>query len=311
MLLTPRIVRTHELTQEHLNPIDIGSASNVGLTGPSPVIAAPPEDLAPAPAPGALGPQPPPPGGIPQAPQPVAPVGTTSTPGLPPSQPVPVHQHAGPAAGARRGDSLSAAAAEPRGDAVQSDAAAGGRDGTGHAGGHGLEAAGTPPRPRHRRTPPGAAPPDCHQPSRRETPRRRVSLSRRPPVNSPRPRRLSSPRRALISAWRWPVHGADFGDGRVADVGDERVADLNPAVLRVRNVQDGTFMRQGGINAQFSHKAEPGSGRVDITITRAGDATGASGTGRWPRCCSTRSHRAARRFRSAAWRRGRTARACR
>ena len=53
----------------------------------------------------------------------------------------------------------------------------------------------------------------------------------------------------------------------------------NPAVLRVRNVQNGSFMGQGGITPQFSHKAEPGSGRVDITITRSGDATGASGTG--------------------------------
>jgi hypothetical protein len=53
----------------------------------------------------------------------------------------------------------------------------------------------------------------------------------------------------------------------------------NPAVLRVRSVQEGTFMRQGGISASFSQKAEPGSGRVDITITRPGDQTGASGTG--------------------------------
>ena len=41
ILLTPRIVRTHELTQEHLNPIYIGSQMNLGLTGPTPVIAAP------------------------------------------------------------------------------------------------------------------------------------------------------------------------------------------------------------------------------------------------------------------------------
>ena len=32
-LMTPRIVRTHELTQEHLNPIYIGSQVNLGLTG--------------------------------------------------------------------------------------------------------------------------------------------------------------------------------------------------------------------------------------------------------------------------------------
>ena len=36
-------------------------------------------------------------------------------------------------------------------------------------------------------------------------------------------------------------------------------------------------MRSAGINAAFNQQIAPG--RVDITITRAGDATGASGTG--------------------------------
>lgn len=39
MLLTPHIVRTHELTQEDLNPIFIGTQQNIGLTGPPPLIA--------------------------------------------------------------------------------------------------------------------------------------------------------------------------------------------------------------------------------------------------------------------------------
>ena len=51
----------------------------------------------------------------------------------------------------------------------------------------------------------------------------------------------------------------------------------NPAVLRVRTVQDGTFMRQGGAVASFMPR--PGNGRVDITIARTADQTGASGTG--------------------------------
>ncbi len=41
ILLTPRIVRTHELTQEDVNPVYIGSQQNLGLTGPPPLIAAP------------------------------------------------------------------------------------------------------------------------------------------------------------------------------------------------------------------------------------------------------------------------------
>ena len=42
ILLTPRIVRTHELTQENLNPIYIGSQMNLGLSGPPPLIGAEP-----------------------------------------------------------------------------------------------------------------------------------------------------------------------------------------------------------------------------------------------------------------------------
>jgi len=52
---------------------------------------------------------------------------------------------------------------------------------------------------------------------------------------------------------------------------------FDPALLRVRSVQEGSFMRSAGANAAFTQQIAPG--RVDITITRAGDATGASGTG--------------------------------
>ena len=34
MLLTPRIVRGHELTQEDVSPIHIGTPGSIGLTGP-------------------------------------------------------------------------------------------------------------------------------------------------------------------------------------------------------------------------------------------------------------------------------------
>ena len=43
MLLTPRIVRGHELTQEDLSPIHIGTQGNIGVTGPPPVIATAPD----------------------------------------------------------------------------------------------------------------------------------------------------------------------------------------------------------------------------------------------------------------------------
>ncbi len=54
---------------------------------------------------------------------------------------------------------------------------------------------------------------------------------------------------------------------------------FNPKVLRVRNVQDGTFMRQGGVATTFTPQIDAASGRVDIAITRTGDQVGASGAG--------------------------------
>ena len=53
----------------------------------------------------------------------------------------------------------------------------------------------------------------------------------------------------------------------------------NPALIRVRNVQEGTFMRQGGITPAFSSQVDDKSGRIDIVVTRPNDQTGASTSG--------------------------------
>ena len=53
----------------------------------------------------------------------------------------------------------------------------------------------------------------------------------------------------------------------------------NPALVRVRNVQEGTFMRQGGVNAAFTQQVDAATGRIDIAITRPADQTGASTSG--------------------------------
>ena len=78
MLLTPRIIRTHELTQEDLSPIYIGTQQNIGLSGPPPLIAAPPladaGDIVPPEAADA---------------PPVVPLGTTPTPPPPGTAPRP------------------------------------------------------------------------------------------------------------------------------------------------------------------------------------------------------------------------------
>ncbi len=110
MIITPHIVRGHELTIEDLRPIYVGTNSNFGLTGPPPLIAAPPttEELAAmVAAGGGLAPVTPPPGqvqnptaggaagGQAAAPPPVAnrnpnivpvtPVGGTNQPANPPA----------------------------------------------------------------------------------------------------------------------------------------------------------------------------------------------------------------------------------
>ena len=54
---------------------------------------------------------------------------------------------------------------------------------------------------------------------------------------------------------------------------------FNPNVLRVRNVQDGTFMRQGGVATSFTPQIDAAAGRVDIAIARTGDQVGATGSG--------------------------------
>ena len=53
----------------------------------------------------------------------------------------------------------------------------------------------------------------------------------------------------------------------------------NPAVLRLVNVQEGSFMRAGGVGASFSQQPDPVAGRLDIAIVRRGDLTGVAGTG--------------------------------
>ena len=52
----------------------------------------------------------------------------------------------------------------------------------------------------------------------------------------------------------------------------------NPAVLRVRSVQEGSFMRSGGTPAAFTSSLAE-AWRVDIAAVRSGDSTGVAGTG--------------------------------
>jgi hypothetical protein len=54
---------------------------------------------------------------------------------------------------------------------------------------------------------------------------------------------------------------------------------FNPAALRVRAVQEGSFMRAGGAQATFTQMVDAATGRIDIAIVRSADSTGVAGTG--------------------------------
>ena len=204
ILLTPRIVRSHELTQENLNPIYIGSQVNLGLTGPAPIIATPPE------------------------PEPAQPVE-----GQPPCR--------RPRAG--RGAS---AACRPRHGAL-GDAAAGLASSDDDAG-------------------------------NRAGPARNAAAAAAAGAESPVQVAITTP---------GPSSGSGGGPYIVpiSVIGASRLSlvslsvTFNAAALRVRSVQEGPFLRQGGATVAFTNQVDPHAGRVDISMTRSADVIGASGTG--------------------------------
>lgn len=244
MLLTPHVIRAPEITESDLRPIYIGSQGNLGIGGPPPLIA--PPEIAPAgpgvnnPAatPGALTPRPPAAApGAPPTGQPGPPPGTTL--GTPPgTTPVP---------GTVVVPAPTPAPANPP-------------PGT----------AGTPPA--GTATLPGS-----------------VDLNAPPaPAAAPADAQRASPGIGAAQVFLTPP-GTTFrvgGGPYTVPISIQNVSRLStitltltydPALLRVRNVNEGSFMRSGGANAAFTQQTSPG--RIDITITRSADATGATGTG--------------------------------
>ncbi len=218
-LLTPRIVRGHELTQQDLNPVYIGSQQHLGLSGPPPLIA-PPAGQEPAEAPTAPAPQ----GGVVGQPTPAPATGTLPSPGIvPPPTAVPP-----PGVPPPPPPPPGAAEAQPQ-----------------------------------ERTAPAEAPPTANQPA---TVAGGLQLVLTPPGTEFR--MGGGPYTVPISVTNAP---------RTSTV--TVTLTFNPAVLKVRSVQEGSFMRQGGLTAQFTQQIDPAAGRVDMTISRDADVVGASGSG--------------------------------
>ena len=243
ILITPRIVRTHELTQEHLNPIYIGSQMNLGLSGPTPVIGAEPLPAAPEPAvttpPGTA-----PPGVLPGNTSPT-PGGVTSTPGLAPPAP-----------------------ATPPPPPPQPN-----------------QPAFTQPSPSFTSPTPGSAPTPVPPTSGVGTPPSPEAPAPTPPAAADAAAPTSTP---VVSV---TTPGPEFRVGGgpytvpIAISNASRLSLMsvsltyNPALVRVRSVQEGPFFRQGGVTPSFNQQVDGNAGRVDISVTRGGDTTGASGTG--------------------------------
>jgi hypothetical protein len=261
MLLTPHIVRTHELTASDLAPIYIGTMPNIGPGGPPPLIAPQAADAAPAPtaAPatgstastGAI-PGAPPPGvarppsaaapGVPTA-NTTPPAGTTTVPTFPLPPPPPATAATPPPA------PVTPPGGVPPGTT-------------------------TPPA-----DPAGAPPVDPIAPA---APVRDVTTP--PPagqagVPAPSPTQviITAPPEMRVASGPATVPLSVNNASRLSTM--TVTVTYNPSVLSVRTVQEGTFMRQGGVTATFTPRTDVVAGRVDIAITRTGDQSGASGTG--------------------------------
>jgi type II secretory pathway component GspD/PulD (secretin) len=221
MLLTPRIIRTHELTQTDVSPIFIGTQQALGLGGPPPLIAGPD---APVPPPAAVG-------GAQQLPgTPTLPQGSGAVPQAPAgSSPIP-------------GTTTSPAPAPA-------------------------------PTPLAPGTPAPTNPP---APTPNEPPQ---SATGGPATAAGGGQVILSPPGSEFRVGGGPytvpvsVTGASMLSGATLTV------TFNPAALRVRAVQEGSFMRSGGVNATFTQQVDAVSGRIDIAIVRGSDSTGVAGTG--------------------------------
>ena len=190
MLLTPRIVRTHELSARDLTPIFIGTQQNLALSGPPAPLGSDPADPATTPAPQ---------GGTPGV----------VAPGVAPAAP--------------------AAPAPPAG------------------------------------APPAAAPPAAVAPAGAATGGASGQVLISPPSGEFR-----------VGGGPYTLPVSVTGASRLSSM--SLTVTYNPAVLRVRSVQEGSFMRSGGVQAAFT-TSQADAGRIDIAVVRPGDSTGVAGTG--------------------------------
>jgi type II secretory pathway component GspD/PulD (secretin) len=228
MLLTPRIVRTQELTFQDVSPIFIGSQQSLGLGGPPPLIVGePPPGVQDLPAPL-----------VPVAPTPVVPIPgapNVGQPGAPGPGGVPVV----PPGSSQVPGTTTVPSAPAQPEAVAPTVPVPG-------GVPGAPAGGVPPG--------FTAAPSGGQ----------IVLS--PPGPE-----------FLVGAGPYTVPVSIVGASQISSV--TLTITFNPSTLRVRAVQEGSFMRTGGVAATFTQQVDGATGRIDIAVVRTGDQTGVAGTG--------------------------------
>jgi type II secretory pathway component GspD/PulD (secretin) len=255
MLLTPRIVRTHELKASDLSPIYIGTQSNMALSAPPATLGGPdvePPDAAAGAATVTTSPTPPlaSPALAKPPVTPVLPTGSTQQPVVPPgSSPIPGMTTA-----------PSAPAAAPPAQAVTPTPP---------------PAAPAAPPPTAQAAPPPAQP--AATTAQPPAPAAPTPASQAPPPATAARVSLSPPSEMRVGSGPYTVPISVAGATRLSTL--TLSITFNPTLVRVRSIQEGTFMRQGGAAPVFNSNIDEKSGRVDIVITRPGDVTGASAAG--------------------------------
>jgi len=243
MLLTPRIVRSHQLSAADLSPIYIGTQGNMAVGGPPPIFGG--GGAEPAPPPAAAAAAPAVPGtGPPGAPVPPA---VTTAPQVPPgSSPIPGTTTA------PFGTPAPPAPAPPASGIVT-----------------------FPPPAEPAATPPAAAQPPPTATAAPVPPPAPTGFA----VPAPPAQVLFSPPGTEFRVGGGPylVPVSISGANRLSTV--SLSISFNPAVLRVRTVTEGNLLRQGGVQATFTQKIDAAAGRVDVAVVRPGDVLGVSGTG--------------------------------
>ena len=281
MLMTPHIIRTQGLTEKDFKPIYIGTAANPSLGGGPPPLIAPTGDTsanAPALQPAAAG-------GAQQAlPPGAAGVGRPTEPAPPTQQPAP----AMPRGGIQPVPQLPAA--PPMGAQPPTSAAPPGAQPQPVAPPAGAQAPAAAPQPGLQPQPAapasGAQPQPAAPPPGAQAPPPGAGQAATAPATATAPPTGTASAQVAVTppGTQFSVGGGPYtvpisitNVNRVTTVSLSLT--FNPAAVRVRSVQEGSFMRQGGSQVAFAQQVDPATGRIDITLSRTGDTVGATGSG--------------------------------